>query len=199
MRIQKDRFCSLSKAKDFQVFLKNLDSVLYQELINHLQLNESCDSNKAKMTKIHAKIKQDGNEPELLEFMQERYPHMVVKSKNKPDKEKPAKVKTKKISAATSDQLYEKLNHHKVFDIYRPNLFFVPQRRIIVGPSRNEVINSINNFVQSKLDTDYLVLEGPELWHGYVEFFDMRFRSHIKELNQNQRSIVKYRKKNNIK
>jgi hypothetical protein len=198
MKLLKDRFCSLSRSKEFQVFLKKLDPKLYQELINHLQLNEGCDSNKDKMSKIHAQIKKDSKELELIEFMQERYPHMVVKTSKKPQEVEP-KTKVKKMVAATSNQLYDKMNHHKVFNIYRPKLFFVPQRRIFVGPSRNEVLNSINRFIRTKLDSDYLILEGPELWHGYVEFFDVRFREHIKKLDINQKSLVKYRKVNGIK
>lgn len=200
MRILKDRFCSLSRSKDFQVFLKNLDSELYQSLINHLQLNEGCDSNKIKMSKIYRQIKKNGKELELLNFMKEKYPHMVVKTKEdsikKPDK---PNIKTKKMTAATPSELYDKMNHHKVFDVYRPKLFFIPQRRIFVGPSRKDVLNSINRFVQFKLEVDYIILEGPELWHGYVEYFDVRFKDHIKKFDHSQKSITKYRKLHGIR
>lgn len=198
MKILESRFCSLSRAKDFQAFLKKLDPELYQKLSNHLQLNEGCKSNSAKMKNIYAEIKKRGKEPQLLEFMNDRYPHMVVKGKSQHTGPKVAKTdkntKVKKLTAATADELYEKMNHHKVFNIYRPKVFFIPQRKIFVGPTKRYVTNSITRFAGGKLDVDYIVLEGPELWHGYVEYFEPRFREHISKVDHSQRPIARYRR-----
>lgn len=199
MKILESRFCGLSRAKDFQVFLKGLEPSIYQKLINHLQLNEGCKSNSAEMVKIYKEIKDGGKEPKLIEFMLDRYPHMVIRGKDKSEEVKKVVMpehsyKVVKLTAATPDQLYEKMNFHKVFEIYRPKILFIPQRKIFVGPNKRHVINSITRFSATKLDVDYIVLEGPELWHGYVEYFDPRFRDQIKTVNHNQRPIAKYRK-----
>lgn len=198
MKLIQDRFCGLSRAKDFQAFLRGLSPSLYQSLINHLQLNEGCKSNSVKMREIYSAIKESGDENKLLDFMLERYPHMVIRGKEdktkKEDKQQQKKVKVKQITAATSDQLYGKLNYHKVFEVYKPKVLFVPQRRIFVGPNKNHVTKSINSFVSNKLDVDYIVLEGPELWHGYVEYFEPRFRDQIKLINHSQRPIARYRR-----
>lgn len=196
MRILESRFCSLSRAKDFQAFLKNLDSELYQLLINHLQLNEGCKSNSEKMKSIYLNIKSRGKENELISFMLDRYPHMVARGKKKKNvREEPNKqIKVKRLAAATTDELYDKMNYHKVFDVYRPKVLFIPQRKIIVGPNKDYVVNAINKFLSGKIDTDYIVLEGPEFWHGYVEYFDIRFRNSVKSLDHSRRPIARYRK-----
>lgn len=196
MRILESRFCSLSRAKDFQVFLKNLDVELYQLLINHLQLNEGCKSNSSKMKSIYSSIKSRGKENQLIDFMLDRYPHMVVRGKSKNDKPKKIENKPtiKKLTAATTDELYDKMNYHRVFDIYRPKVLFIPQRKIIVGPTSEHVLKSVNQFLSGKIDTDYVILEGPEFWHGYVEYFDIRFRNSIKNLDHSHRPIAKFRK-----
>lgn len=205
MKLIEDRFCGLSRAKDFQSFLKNVDVELYQELINHLQLNEGCKSNKNKMIKIRKELRDRGHELELINFMSDRYPHMVVKgsveSSPKPiQKESPKQdIKIKKMVATTTVELYDKMNYHRVFEVYRPKVLFVPQRRIFVGPNKKHVLNSVTSFTATKLDVDYIVLEGPELWHGYVEYFEPRFKDQITSIDHSQRPITLYRKKHNIR
>jgi len=200
MKIHESRFCGLSRAKDFQAFLKNVDAELHQKLLNHLQLNEGCKSNSKKMKNIYAEIKSRGKEQQLIDFMMDRYPHMVIRGKSQHTEVKPNRseknTKVKKLTAATPNQLYEKMNYHGVFDIYRPKVFFVPQRKIIVGPTRKHVTNSITRFSAGKLDVDYLVLQGPELWHGYVEYFEPRFKDQISKVDHSQRPIAKYRRLN---
>lgn len=200
MRILEDRFCNLSRAKDFQVFLKGLDSELYQKLINHLQLNENCSSNKSKMKVIYKELKERHKEQQLLNFMFEYYPHMVVKSSpKKNDKKEEEKTVIKQVVATSPDELYTKMNYHKVFDIYRPKILFIPQRKIFIGPDKKYVLGSINQFTTNKLDVDFIILQGPDLWHGYVEYFDLRFRDHIKTINHSQRPIFKYRANNGLR
>jgi len=217
MRILENRFCGLSRAKNFQSFLKNLDGELYQELINHLQLNEGCKSNSKKMRKIYHDIKSRGKEQQLIDFISDRYPHMIVKGNNDHNAKitnKDANIKNdrgarrndrgarrnevRNISAATPNQLLEKMNYHKVFDIYRPRVFFIPQRKIIVGPTKKHVSSRIARFSAGKLDVDYIILQGPELWHGYVEYFEPRFKDKISQIDHSQRPIARYKKLNGL-
>ena len=196
MRILKDRFCGLSKARDFQNFLKSVAPDLYRLLINHLQLGEGCQSNKKKMIEIYESIKDRNILGKLETFLANNHPNMVIIDTNI---EKPKNENTVvKIKAESTEELYDKMNHHKVFDIYRPRLLTIPQRKIIIGPTKSDVKNSINRFVSGKVGVDHLILKGPELWHGYVEFFDARFLNHIEGLDHSQRPITVYKRKNDI-
>lgn len=193
--IDQSRFCGLSRANDFQLFLRKLAPDLYQELINYLQLGKGCRSNQEKMAIIFANIKKRGLIPEVEEFLSKNHPHII--KKDKPKKKIKRIIKT--IKASNAEELYQKMNYHKVFDIYRPKIFFIPQRRIIVEAQKQEVINNITRFVRNKIDVDYIILKGPELWHGYIEFFDKRFMGLTQKLNKSQRPIAQYRKRNGIK
>ena len=199
--ILKDRFCNLSRAKDFQLFLKELAVDLYQKLIDQLQLGEGCQSNKKKMIEIYDEIKQRGDEAKLINFIEMNHPHMILRTKVEEPKEeeKPVQLSVKKLEAASLDELYTKMNHHKVFEVYRPKVMFVPQRKILVGPSRAHVISATNKFIRTKVDADYLVLEGPELWHAYIEYFDQRYVKLSGNVDQSKRSISIYKKRHGLK
>jgi hypothetical protein len=197
--ILKDRFCNLSREANFQKFLKELAVDLYQDLIDHLQLGEGCQSNKKKMIQIYDEVKKRGSEARLVQFIEDNHPHMVIRSKTEENEAKPAKLAVKKMEALTLDDLYTKMNHHKVFDVYRPRVMFVPQRKIIVGPSREYVANETTKFIRTKTDVDYVILEGPELWHSYIEYFDQRFSKHAEKINKNKRPISVYKKRHGLK
>lgn len=195
--IDKNRFCGLSRAKDFQLFLRKLAPDLYQQLINHLSLGKGCRSNQEKMASIFADIKKRGMLEDIENFLIKSHPHIV--RKDKAEKKQRSKREIKTIKANSAEDLYDKMNYHKVFEFYRPKLFFIPQRRIIIGAQKRDVLNDITRFARNKIDVDYIILKGPELWHGYVEFFDKRFMGLTEKLDKSQRPIALYRKRNGIK
>lgn len=192
--IDKDRFCTLSRAKDFQLFLRKLAPDLYQNLVNHLQLGEGCRSNKKKMISIFSLLESNGKIKEVEDFISKNHPHMIKVENKKIINKKKVQV----LRAKTKEELYTKMNYHKVFDIYRPRLLFIPQRRIFVGISRESVYKDIIKFIRGKIEVDYLILKGLDLWHGYVEFFDLKYADYIEKLDKSQRPITIYRNKNNI-
>lgn len=204
MKILKERFCGLSKSRDFQAFLRSIADDLYSGLLKQLQLGEGCTSNKRHMIKVYEEIKSRGLTDKLEEFLLNRHPYMMIKETNK-DKKKEELAQAKqdneviKIEAKSMPELYDKMNHHSVFHTYRPRIFSVPQRRIFVDTSEAKVRTTIEKFIKGKLNTDYLVLEGPDLWHGYVEYFDARFVDSVKEVDHSQRPIAIYKRKNKIK
>lgn len=194
MKIVTEQYCNLARSKDFQQFLRKLSPDLYKMLIKQLQLGESCRENRKKMIEIQEDLKSRGLLIKLQEFLLERFPHAVIKEEENFKQE----TQIKKMVAATADDLYNQMNFHKVFEFYRPRILSIPQRHIIIGPTKPYVVNQVNKFVRNKLDIDYIILKGSELWHGYIEYFDARFSSHIKDVNHNQRPIAQYRKRMGI-
>jgi len=195
MKISRDRFCELSKSRDFQSFLLNLDKNLYKELINHLKLGEGCQSNKKKMIEIYENIKSNDKLNYLEQFLLSKYPHMIVVDS---DESKQINQNIIQVKASNTDELYDKMNYHKVFKLYRPSVLAIPQRKIFIGTSKNDVLNSITKFIRSKLNTEYVILQGPELWHGYVEYFDVKYKDLINDFDINKRPVLLYKKMNGI-
>lgn len=195
MKIITDQFCNLSRSKEFQNFLRSIAPDLYKKLIKHLQLGESCRSNRKKMIEIQNDLENRKLHGDLYAFLESKFPQSIAISSSEAPIEKHI---VRKLTATSKNDLYNKMNYHEVFELYRPKVLTIPQRHIIVGPTKSYVKNKINLFVMNKLDIDYIILKGDELWHGYIEYFDMRFAPHIQNIQYNHRPIAQYRAKNNI-
>jgi hypothetical protein len=195
MKIITEQYCNLARSKNFQNFLRSVSPDLFKNLIKQLQKGEGCNSNKNKMIEIQEELKSRGLINNLLDFLLDKYPNMVIKDTNN---KKDNKFEIKRIIASSAEELYDKMNYHKVFEKYRPKILTIPQQYIILGPTKQYVLNKINSFIRNKIDVDYIVLKGPELWHGYVEYFNLRFKNHLSDIQHNHRPIHQYKKSMNI-
>lgn len=193
MKIDHNKFCGLSKSRLFQQYLKTIAVDQYKILIRQLQSGEGCQSNKKKMLEIYDELKNRNLVNQLHSFLKNKFQNIVIED-NVVDTNS-VKPKNNLKIVKSSNELYDKMNFHKVFEIYRPKMLTIPQRFIIVGPSKPYVMNQINRFIRNKLDVDHIILKGSELWHGYIEFFDARFAQYIKELDHYNRPIATYRRK----
>lgn len=183
----------MSKSREFQSFLLNLDKFLYKDLTNHLKLGEGCQSNKKKMIEIYEKIKINGKLEDLEKYILTKHPYMIiVDSKDKEIKQNDEEIL--QVKAGNINELYEKMNYHKVFEVYKPSILSIPQRKIFIGKSKNDVMNSVVKFMRNKLNVEYIILEGPELWHGYIEYFDIKYKNIINDIDINKRPVLLYKK-----
>lgn len=188
MRIDVNSFCSLSRATDFQDWLKSVAAPLHTELIEHLKLGKSCGSNKNKMRVIYDKIKLGGLDNKLKDFLKSTHPNMLIA-------EQPTvAAETNKIEVTA-----EEANVHKVFPIYKPGLLMLPQQGIFIDNEYEPVMNQVMNFLKNKISTDYIVLKSNLYWHGYVEYFDRKFVDEIEKVKKENRPIAIYKAKHGIK
>lgn len=188
MRIDVNSFCTLSRATDFQDWLKSSALVLHTELIDHLKLGKSCGSNKNKMRVIYDKIKSAGLDKVLIDFLKRTHPNMLIA-------EQPSVKDEKNKIEVSADEA----NIHKIFPIYKPGLLMLPQQGIFVENDYESVMNQVVNFLKNKISTDYIVLKSNLYWHGYVEYFDRKFISEIDKVKREERPIAKYKLKHGIK
>jgi len=185
MKISTKGFCGLSKQKDLQSFLSKVAPDLSDELIAHLQKVEGCSSNKKKMVEIYQTIMERGLENDVNEFVKKRYPHLIIKDKDDSPKQgnKPVFVDLSPNDA----------NYHRVFKIYKPGMLLIPQRKILVCSDKRALRNKIINFCRSQLSTDYIILEGPKYWHGYIEYLEKRYINEVDQIDKLNRPIFLYR------
>ena len=193
MKIITEHYCNLAKSQEFQKFLRSIAPDLYKKLIRQLQQGESCKDNRLKMIEIQSDLDSRNLLRDLKVFLSNRFPHTIANDNEEQYKQKN---EVRKLTANTANELYDRMNYHKVFPMYNPRILMIPQRHIIIGPEKDYVRNQINRFICNKLDVDYLILKGQEdLWHGYIEYFSTKYSSHIKNVDHSARPIAIYRKK----
>jgi hypothetical protein len=179
---------------DFQEFLKELDEDYYDELVSFLREGHGCGDNKNKMMEIYNKVKNDGKEQFIIDFLSKRYPHMIVKSgKIKEEIIKPNSVE--KIGAVSAQDA----NYHKVFPLFKPGMLMLPQQKIFVAYTEKEVYDVTMHFISNKLSTNFVLLKGPKYWHSYIEYFDIKYKNDIDKVPKHKRPVWVYKKEHNIK
>ncbi len=203
MKIDVTRFCGLSRRDDFQEWLKSISIEYHDELINFLKLGKSCGDNKVKMEEIYGKLSKAGKSGLLIQFLKERYPHMLIfdnenvnRAPVKPSNQGKENTVVKEVKPEIIVTL-EELNYHKVFQIYKPGLMLLPHQMIFVDFNKNNLENKIINFTRTKIETDYIILKGPKFFHGYIEYFEKKFAGEASSVKPQNRPIFIYKRKNN--
>ena len=190
MIVDVTNFCSLSRAADFQEWLKSVSPSCHTDLIEHLKLGKSCGSNKNKMRIIYDELKKLNLNDALIAFLKSTHPNMVIAEES--DTIKPEPAPPPKLTA-------EEANVHKVFPFYKPGLLLLPQQGILVGDTYESVLNQVVGFLRNKISTDYIILKSSLYWHGYVEYFDKRFMGDVAKVDRSKRPIAQYKAKYGIK
>jgi hypothetical protein len=203
MKIDVTRFCGLSRRDDFQNWLKSISNEYYNELIYFLRLGKSCGSNKEKMEEIYSKLVKDKKSNLMIDFLIKNYPHMIIYDKNDatskivevPQNDKQMVLSNDKQMVLSNDEL----NHHKVFQKYKPGLLLIPHQMIFIDDNGRSLENRIIEFTRTKIQTDYVILQGPKFYHGYIEYFEKEFASEAFKLPSHNRPIFIYKKNNNLR
>lgn len=78
-KIHTNRYCSLSKNKDFRTWLKDITPDLHSNLVEFIQNSKSCKKNSQKMKELQSKLQQRGLLKELVYFLLENFPNIVSK------------------------------------------------------------------------------------------------------------------------
>lgn len=196
MKIDVTRFCGLSRREDFQNWLKSISSEHYEELMSFLKLGKSCGDNKNKMEKIYEKLINENRSNLMISFLSKNYPHMLIYD-NK-DVHKKEKIDIKKVKRPVNLSM-EDLNFHKVFQRYMPGLMLIPHQMIFIDNDRHSLEGRITEFTRMKVQTDYLILQGPVFFHGYIEYFERKFATEASKFQNKNRPIFVYKRKNNLR
>jgi hypothetical protein len=190
VEIKTSAFCGLSRSEDFQKWLEATDEGLYSELLTVVHSAKGCRANSNKMMDIYFELNKRGMEPHLIDFLKRRYPWVVKEnyvSKQQLEQKKAIRTSVNiKQSAIVKD--WDKLNKHRVFQSYRPDILAFPQKFIIIDDP-NVIYDRVQKFVQNKLAVDYLIIED----HAYIEYFDMKYAAVIDKIPRETRDIYKYR------
>lgn len=192
--IKTSAFCGLSRSTDWQKWLKETSPDLYQDLMKTVNTARGCRANSNKMMDIYFKLNQRGLEPELLTFLRRRFP-WIIKEDTSP-KQKEIKKQTKASSVShnirnlKSSKDWGRLNKHKVFSFYRPDILSFPQKFIIVDQPAS-LYDRVQRFVADKLAVDYIIIGD----RAYIEYFEPKYAAVIDKIPQKSRDIYKYRLK----
>jgi len=179
----------MSRSEDWQNWLKETDSELYQMLIDVINQRKGCSSNSEVMMKIYKGLYDRGLGEEFEVFITKRYSWIIEKSttgiKRPPRRLQDAPKmwkKQRKVSDVSS------MNKHKVFRSYRPDLLQFPHKYIIVNdPSK--ICQEVEDFVRDKIGVDWIIIED----HAYIEYFPAQYADICEQISPETRDVHCYR------
>lgn len=202
MRIKFSSFCGLSRNPDWQSWLQGIADDLHYDLMQTIRSSKGCRANSKKMYDIYHALYSKNKGKEFESFMRRRFPYMVLEGEKSPQpapkilakrKPDPKLIQHRGHEAATdrsAREHYEKLNKHKIFKSYRPDLMVFPQKMILVDKPEN-LYNQVHRFIKNKLAADYIIIED----RAYIEYFEPRFASVVDKIPREKREIWVYRQK----
>jgi len=189
MEIHTSSFCSISRSEDWQKWLKETAPDLHQSLQEVIDSKRGCRANTNKMQDIYFELYQRNLGNAFESFVKRRFP-WLIKSENKPPKERQTTTRLPRVTAPYKKVNLEDLNKHKVFKYYKPNLLQFPQKLIILGHP-DTLFQQVQNFVQDKLAIDYLILED----RAYIEYFLPKYATIVDRYPRERREIYQYRRR----
>lgn len=166
MEIKVEQFCSLATSPSWQAWLYKYNPDTYRSFIARLQNSRGCSQNRDIMKETLADIKRLGGDDQLLAFLTENYPHMILNGA------KPAA--RPKVG--------------KVFEHYNPLSLTYPRRKIFTG-DLSTIQRDIRSFTLDKLKHDSIIVDGV----GYVEFLTKADINIANNVPQSNWQIAAYR------
>jgi hypothetical protein len=191
VEIKSSSFCGLSRAKDWQNWLKNVAPDLHKDLLKVVDSGKGCRANSNKMMDIYFTLHKRGLEPQLETFLKRRFP-WIIKPPEEPTR-KQIRKKVNKVKAAEANRPrkhmnWETINKHNVFLSYRPDILSFPQKHIIIADPKF-IYDQVQSFVANKLAVDYLIIDD----HAYIEYFEPKYVAVVARIPREARDIYKYR------
>lgn len=145
MEIKVEQFCSLATSPSWQAWLYRYNSDLYKSFITRIQASRGCSQNKDIMKETLEDIGRLSGHGQLMAFLQQNYPHMIVS---------PATPKPQSVVGKVS-----------VFEHFNPSALTYPRRKIFEG-EHAIIRRQIRDFTIDKLKHDSIIIDGK----GYVEY-----------------------------
>ena len=193
MKIKTSQFCSISRSKDWQNWLKEIDADLHDELLEVVS-KRGCRAITKLMMDIYRSLIKDGHRDSFETFMKRRFPYMItddrevrrrsheIEEYNKDNfKNKEPKIIQPKIRSAENIE---------IFKDYRANILSFPQRLILDGDI--ETLESrVKKFIADKSGTDYIIVNDK----AYIEYFLPQYKDIVEKIPIERREIHAYRMK----
>jgi len=115
------------------------------------------------------RIKWEGLQSELEEFLSKQFPHAVTRK----------------------EDIARRLPHD-VFKSFHPAVLTFPSKWIIRDSNPNRLQQKVTNFLSGKIGCDYIIIDD----HAYIEYFKPEHEEYISQVGD--REIQSYRKRNGI-
>ena len=157
MRIRVEQFCNLSTNSQWQAWLYKYDSVLYQDLINHLRTTRGCSHNREKMVELMGVIEsRSGGQNAIMEFLKSSFPSII---------DYDGEVVSSAIPVTVAP-----------FEWNGTQLTF-PRRIILQHVDVNVLLENVKSFISDEIRVEYVIIGNK----AYIEYVPS---SHARILNQ---------------
>lgn len=167
MKIKVEQFCALATSPSWQAWLYQFDSEIYSWFIGKIRTSKNCTENREIMQITLDKIKKIDDSGQLLEFLTQRYPHVIV-----------------------SDEKQRVEDINGVFPGYVQGILTYPHRMIIESPI-DALEKRIRKMIRGKLKSDYIIIGNV----GYIEYLDNSEKDLVGKIPDKNWLISAYRKR----
>lgn len=170
IKLKTSQFCGIARNKDWQLWLKDIDQDLYDQL-NKTIGNNGCRSVMKIMIDIYKSLYDNGHGKKLEDFVNRRFPYIIDNV--------PHTFKSKKSLNTES----------VVFKCYKPHILTFPHKLILEGENLEQ---RVRDFLYDKIDYDYIIVDNK----AYIEYFNSQYKNVAIKIPPEQREIHCYRMAN---
>jgi hypothetical protein len=150
VKVRIDKFCALSTSPPWQAWLYHFNNDLCKKFLKRLQESRGCNHNRDLMMETLTEIERLDGGDQLISFLTQHYPHMLVAEQGE------------KLATNTA-----KSGSDEIFEHYNPNILTYPRRLIFTG-AEHELRKRVQSFLVDKIKSDYEIV-GEK---AYVEFLN---------------------------
>jgi len=196
LKLKEGQYCGMSRSKQWRRWLLEYAKDLGMELEATIKSGRGCKSNRLKMLDIKKKIYERDLGPQFEEFIQKTFPFLIIR--DEPDIPEHRIARNVTVSTALSIPVASKnvkLNKHKVFRFYRPDMLKFPHHVIIQDSDSKKLAGKMKEFISDKIGVETLIIEDT----AYIEYFMPKFSSVMHKTSPRLYEIKKYKKAHGIK
>lgn len=161
MKVKVDQFCSLATSPSWQAWLFKFEQSIYRKFVKKLQESRGCNQNRDLMTETLLEVEKSGGNDNLVAFLKENYPHMLMADNGEP---------VKSVTPKDGDDIFEH---------YNPAILTYPRRMVLTGDNLQKRVRS---FVLDKLKHDSVIV-GDKAYIEYLDKSDKAFAEQIPPKN----------------
>ena len=172
MRINTNKFCSLSTSPSWQAWLFHFNAAIYKQFMGKLRESRGCTHSRDIMIELLADIdKIEGGTTKLGDFLKQQYPHMLIG-----------------VEADTKPS--QKVVDTNIFPNFNPSIKTYPRRIIFNGGNLKK---KVHEFLLDKLKSDSVIINE----QAFVEYVDRSDHAIVDQIPAKNWLISQWRLKSN--
>jgi len=194
LKLKESQFCGMSRSKAWLEWIAAAAKDLHDDLVQTHKSGRGCRANREKMLSLRKALYDRGMGSRFEEFILKTFPFLIEREE---PKQQQATVVHKTVQSlpVPSQSKDHRLNKHKIFKYYRPDLLKFPHQLIIQDGDPKELERKVKEFVSDKIGVEILVIEDT----AYIEYVMPKFADVLSKMSPKLYEIKAHRCHSSIK